>query len=79
MPPVQAIACPTSNGSFVTFDGSNDLLSVAHDDEFNLTVFTLSLWVKQDVSRAQTLVCQRHNRVSTSALMATARCVPTII
>ena len=47
--------CPTGNGSFVSFDGADDRLTIPHHDELNLDVFTLSLWINQDVSRAQTL------------------------
>ncbi len=48
-------ACPSANGSYLTFDGANDRLTIPHDNELNLNIFTLSLWVKQDVSRAQSL------------------------
>ncbi len=47
-------ACPLANGSFAGFDGSNDLLTVAHDDEFNLSNFTASLWVNLRTIKAQT-------------------------
>jgi hypothetical protein len=36
--------CPTANGGTVTFDGS-DTLSRAHDDDFDLSVFSISAWI----------------------------------
>jgi uncharacterized repeat protein (TIGR01451 family) len=53
--PSTSSGCPTGNGSFVSFDGADDRLTIPHHAELNLDVFTLSLWVNQDVSRAQTL------------------------
>ena len=48
-------ACPTANGSFLQFDGSNDYLTVADDDELDLGNFTASLWVNPQKIGVQSL------------------------
>ena len=41
-------SCPALNGSTANFDGSNDYLTIADDSDLDLSIYSMSIWVKPD-------------------------------
>ncbi|HRW06177.1 MAG TPA: putative Ig domain-containing protein, partial [Caldilineaceae bacterium] len=68
-------ACPTPKEGYATFDG-NDTLTVAHHDEFDLTAFTVNLWIQPSSTGQKGLVSKGNTGIQLrindqSALAAT--------